>query len=176
MKKHLFSCTPERDHKGRAIIRINVINDDGFLSPFSKGSTPVISSDVSEFLERQTEALPPKTPLTLRVRGECIDENEKKAYAEAVTGYYAERFKAVNHAFRRNLLLSLVLAVLGIAALALALFTEAQTGSPIWTEAVDIVAWVLLWEAADVSLFRNYELRVSRRRYRAFTEMPVTFE
>lgn len=176
MKKHLFSDALKQDGEGRFIIHMNVTNDDGFLSPFSKGSTPVISTDVSEFLEGQTEALPPKASLALHVCGECIDGNEKKAYAEAIKAYYAERFKAVNHAFRRNLLLSFVLAALGIAALALALLTEARTGSPIWTEAVDIVAWVLLWEAVDVSLFRNYELRVSRQRYRAFTEMPVIFE
>ena len=176
MKKHLFSYAAKRDSEGRFSIRMHITNDDSFLSPISKGSTPVISSDVSEFLEGQTEALPPKASLALHVRGECIDGNEKRAYAEAIKAYYTERFKAVNHAFRRNLLLSLALTVLGIAALALALLTEARTGSPIWTEAVDIVAWVLLWEAVDVSLFRNHELRVSRRRYRAFTEMPVIFE
>ncbi len=176
IKKRLLTHLPEQDREGRAVIRMTVKNDDDFLSPFSKGSEPVISTDVAEFIEKQAEALPPKAPLTLYIHGDCIDEGERTVYADAIKAYYTERDSAVSHAFRRNFILSILLAVFGILTLALALLTEMSTESPIWTEVVDIVAWVLLWEAVDVSLFRNHELRESRRRYCAFLAMPILFK
>ncbi len=171
LKKYL----PERDDEGNVVLHMTVQNDEGFLSPFSKNSAPTIASDVACFIESQSEALPAGTPLSLHVHSDCIDEREKDVYKEAIRSYYAERHAVATHVFRRNLLISLVLAVLGIFVLGLAVLTEFHTGSPIWTEVVDIIAWVLLWEAVDVSLFRNHELRENRKRYKAFLSMPIRF-
>ncbi len=171
-QKQLF----ERDEKGNVILHMTVTDDDGILSPFSKDATPVISSEVADFLESQTEALPSKTPLSLHMHGACIDHREQEVYRKAIKSYYTERYLSETYSFRRNLFVSLILAFLGVLTLAFAILTEIKTGSAIWTEVVDIIAWVLLWESVDVSLFRNHEIRENRRRYRAFLSMSVWFD
>ena len=46
------------DAEGRVIIPMTVRDDSDFLSPFSEGATPLISTDVAEYLEEKTEELP----------------------------------------------------------------------------------------------------------------------
>ena len=66
------------------VINLNVSNDDGFLSPYSFEGTPVISSEVADFLENAVKAHSPKEKLILNVKGDCIDENERVQYAAAI--------------------------------------------------------------------------------------------
>ena len=40
---------------------------------------------------------------------------------------------------------------------------------------VEIVAWVLIWEAVDIVAFRNRELRVNCRRYLAYITMKIRY-
>lgn len=44
----------ERDEEGRAVVKMTVLRDEDFLSDFSAGSIPVISSQVAEFIEERT--------------------------------------------------------------------------------------------------------------------------
>ena len=59
--------------------------------------------------------------------------------------------------------------------LSLALLLEYRVGSLIWAEVIDIAAWVFLWEAVDIGIFRNRELREKRLRYRSFMEMKIVY-
>ena len=72
-------------------------------------------------------------------------------------------------------MISVYLAIFGIITLLAAIFIEISYSSALWAEVVDIVAWVLLWEATDVALFRSHELRTMKKRYTAFTNMKVEF-
>ncbi len=47
----------QRDEQGRIIINMTVKDDSEFLSRFSERSTPVISSEVAEFLENSTQGI-----------------------------------------------------------------------------------------------------------------------
>ena len=70
----------KRDADGRVIINMTVKDDTDFLSVFSIGDTPVISSEVAEFLESSTHSVLPKEQLALRIHSNCIDDNEKEEY------------------------------------------------------------------------------------------------
>lgn len=77
-----------RDADGRVIINMTVKDDTDFLSVFSTGDTPVISSEVAEFLENSTQSIRPKEQLILKIHSDCIDDNEKKEYGRAIKEYY----------------------------------------------------------------------------------------
>ena len=62
--------------------------------------------------------------------------------------------------------------IAGVITLALAF----RINSNIWSEVVDIAAWVFLWEAVDIGTFKNRELRLKRKRYLAYMSMKVEFE
>lgn len=174
-KKQSYERKYKRDDDGRMIVNMTVKDDTDFLSVFSAGNTPVISSEVAEFLENSTHAVLPKEQLTLKIHSDCIDDNEKEEYRRAIKEYYTERYIANKRELKRNSIIALLLALAGVITLAAAFFIEHQTASPIWTEVVDIIAWVFLWEAVDISAFKNRQLRVKRTRYLSFLSMNIEF-
>ena len=157
----------ERDVENRMIINMTVKDDSDFLSVFSENETPVISTNVADFIENSTHALPPKEEFTLRIYSNCIDDEEKTDYQKAIKEYYAEKYIANEKELKRNIFLVFVLMLVGIFVLAFAF----QVDHAIWAEVIDIAAWVFLWEAVDISAFLNRSLRLKRKRYIAYMSM-----
>ena len=174
MKKCKSIALP-RDGEGRAIITMTVKDDSDFLSVYSEGQTPVISAEVAEFIESRTETLPPKMPLALHIHRSCIDDGEKELYRRAIRKYYEEKSIANDRRLRRNQIIAAMLAIAGVLVLAAAIALGETELHPVLSGVIDIVAWVLLWEATDVSLFRNHEARTLRRRYRQYMEMRIEY-
>lgn len=50
-----------------------------------------------------------------------------------------------------------------------------QVENHIWSEGIDIAAWVLLWEAVDIWVFKNRELSIKAKRCLAFMDMKVEY-
>jgi len=164
-----------RDESGRIIVNMTVKDDTDFLSVFSVSDTPVISSDVADFIEEATRSVLPNEKLTLRIHSNCIDESEKGIYKEAIREHYLGRFAANKREQRRNTCVMLVLGVVGIAILALMLFSESLINNAVWSEVMDIVAWVLIWESVHIAVFQNRELRLMKRRYLSYLSMNIEF-
>ncbi len=104
----------KRDAEGRVILPLNVQGDDHFLSEFSKNNTPVISSEVAEFIENSTNAIPPKEALTLQIHSDCIDRDEQVIYSSAIKEYYMQQYIANEQEIRRNRRMVLLLGLVGI--------------------------------------------------------------
>lgn len=165
----------QRDEENRIIINMNVKDDTEFLSVFSESETPVIGSETAEFLESSTFSVSPHESLTLRIKSSCIDDGEKVVYEKAIKEYYKERYVANEKALKRFRILSLFLALIGVAILASAIFLEYQKGSLVWAEVVDIAAWVFLWEAVDIHFFKSREMKLKRKRYLSFISAKIEF-
>ncbi len=173
--KNLISDKYRRDEDGRIIINMHVKDDTDFLSIFSVTDTPVISNDVADFIENGTMNILPKEPLTLRVKSDCIDDNEKKVYNKAIKEYYSEKAKINKIELKKYNRIALILALIGVFILAFAIFLEYQKGSVLWAEVIDIAAWVLLWEAVDIKFFKTMELNVKRKRYKSLLDMKIEY-
>lgn len=161
----------ERDADGRVVVNMTVKDDTDFLSSFSPRSNPVISTEVAEFIENSTYLLHSTDAMTLRIHSNCVDEQEKIDYPCAIKEYYADKYLVNEKELRRNRIIILLLTIAGILTLAMAF----QIDNAIWSEVVDIAAWVFLWEAVDIGAFRNRELRVKRMRYMAYMSMKVEY-
>ena len=161
----------KRDGDGSIIIDMTVSNDDDFLSAYSGTEVPIISSDVAEFIESNTRSLSPRECYTLRISSNCIDEKEQVEYASAIKEYYTEKYLANKKELRVNWIITLLLLIAGVFVLTLAFHVEHD----IWSEVIDIAAWVLLWEAVDIWAFKNRELTVRSKRYLAFMNMKVEY-
>ena len=164
-----------RDEDGRRIIHMTVDDDSHFLSRFSAGDTPVISSEVAEFIEDTTCSVLPKTALTLRIHSACIDKYEQEIYERAIKEHYTEQYISVKRELKKNKLLSIIMALFGIAVLALSLFLDNLPDNTIWSETVNIIAWVFIWEAVHIAAFQNKELRVKKHRFLSFLAMKIEF-
>ena len=161
----------ERDNEGSIIINMKVDDDSDFLSVFSSSKTPVISSEVADFIEHNTCSAPSGERFVLRIYSNCIDDEEKEIYRSAIKEYYTERYLASKKELRRNRLIALMLTFAGIVTLSLAFMTD----NVIWSEVIDIGAWVFLWEAVDVSFFRNRSLRHDKMRCLSRMIMKVEY-
>lgn len=171
-KVQLHSKRYQRDKDGNIIVNMTVKNDDDFLSVYSTNEIPVIATDVAEFIENNTSSLHASDPLTLRIYSNCIDESEQKDYREAIKEYYTDKYIVNEKELKRNRIIIFLLMIAGVITLALAF----RINSNIWSEVVDIAAWVFLWEAVDIGTFKNRELRLKRKRYLAYMSMKVEFE
>lgn len=165
----------ERDGDNRVIINMTVRDDDDFLASFSEFGDSIISSDVSEFIENSTQLIFPNEALALHIHSNCIDENEKREYRKAIKEYYVQKYISDKKKLKKNALISLALALCGILILGFAIFMDIKGENPIWTEFIDIIAWVLVWEAVDIFVFRNRDLRINCRRYVSYFSMKVEY-
>lgn len=165
----------EKDENGNIILSMTVRDDTDFLSPYSFGDNPVISGDVADFLDSRTSAMPQSEGLTLRIHSDCIAKEEKPLYEKAIREYYRERFAANARELRHNALLASVFAIIGITVLALLVLFAAYLKESIWTEVIDIVAWVFLWEATDLYFLQNRDLKQERKRLRALIAIKIEY-
>jgi len=169
--KKLSERSVEYDAEGRAVINMTVKDYSDFLSPYSERATAVISSDVAEFIENSTYATPPSEPLTLRIYSDEISDGKKEEYTSAIREYYAQKYTVTKKTYRFNVIALISLAVAGILTLLLAF----RVDSHVWSEVIDIIAWVLIWEAVDIGVFKNRESNIQRKRYLSYMTMKVEY-
>ncbi len=158
----------ERDEEGRAVVKMTVLRDEDFLSDFSAGSIPVISSQVAEFIEERTSAFSPQEPLSLNIYSDCIDSQEKIVYD---VRHYSENKRELV----RNTFISAIMAAVGILALSVVILFYFFERHPVLTEIVDIFAWVFLWEAVDLFFLQRSILRGKRARHLRLIEAKIKF-
>ena len=171
IEKMLAERETECDADGRRVINMTVNDDSSFLSAYSERETTVISSEVADFIENATIATPPSAPLTLRIHSDTITADEKAEYTAAIREYYSQKYAVTKKTYRFNVIALITLAIAGIITLLLAFKVE----SHIWSEVIDIVAWVLIWEAVDIGVFRNRESNILRKRYLSYMTMKVEY-
>ena len=159
------------DKNGNIIVNFSIRDGVDFLSPYSLNGLPTISKDIGDFIESSTKTFPPKQKLTLRFHGMNINNREKETYKKAIKDYYQDKYLHMQQKIKKNNLITLLLLIIGTLVVAFALAINQE----IWSEIVDILAWVLLWEAMDTFLFRNIEYRHDKARYLKFTTMHVEF-
>ena len=161
----------EYDKSGNIIVNFSIRDDVSFLSPYSLNGLPTISKDIGDFIESSTKTFPPKQKLTLRFHGMSVNNKEKETYKKAIKDYYQDKYLHMQQKINKNNLISLILVVLGTIIVACAIAISQK----VWSEVVDILAWVLLWESMDTFIFKNLEYRHDKNRYLKFTTMHVEF-
>lgn len=163
------------EHRQSEII-LNVINDDNFLSPYSPTLKPIISNDVAEFIENWANEFHPKSELSLRIISNCIDENEKKLYNDAIRNYFKLKLKELHRTLRMKKLIGITFSIIGILVLAFMYICDRMDIKAIWIECINIFAWVFIWEAVDILFIERKALLLKERRLSTFITMPIYYE
>lgn len=96
------------DEDNRLIINMEIQNDDNVLDEFSRTDYPIISTQVAEYIEKVTTALKPIEKFTLRIHGDCIDDNEKMIYSKAIKNYYMDKYLVDNRKLKKDKKISLI--------------------------------------------------------------------
>lgn len=167
--------TVQHDEENRRIINMTVRDDTDFLSPFSKGLTPVISADVAEYLENMAKAALPSEELVLRIRSDCVDKNEEVLYRKAIREYYGNSNVSLTRDIKRSIITAVALFITGLLILVLTYWVGKSLEQEFFSEVFDIMSWVLIWEATDISLLQMHSMRIEQKRYCALIHMKIEF-
>ena len=158
-------------------INMTVLDDSDFLSPYSETNTPVISGEVAEFLENGANAAHIKDSFELNVYSDSIDGDKQTRYEQAIRNYFSLKLNAEQREIKRNNVVSLVFAIIGIVALAFMIICDQVINmQAIWVECIDIFAWVFLWEAVDQFFIERRKLQLNRKRLQNLIDMPINFK
>lgn len=159
-----------------ACLNLNITDDSDFLSPYSPSETPLVSSEVADFLENSARAFHPRAKVDLTITGRCIDESEKSVYGDAIRNYFSLKLAETERDIKRKGLMSLIFAIVGVVALVFMIIYESFVNNAVWTECVDIFAWVFLWEAVDQFFIERSGLLLKRKRFENFVNMSIKFK
>lgn len=165
----------EYDANGKEMIRLTVADDDAFLSPYALNGEAVISMEVSEVLDRAIKAMPLEGDVHIEITGDTIDDGERVEYAAAMKNSYRSRVLDIDRQLKRNSTAAIWMTVIAALILALYVTLELTNASYILQEIVDIVAWVFMWEAADIFFLERKLLKIEQVRACRLYDAELTF-
>ncbi len=166
---------PETDEDGRALVRLRVRNDDGFLSPFYAEGCPVISGETAAFLEQSVKHVRPENKVRFVISGNCVEETERPLYQKAIENYYRQEFSETRDQIRRNTAAGTVMTAIAVLVFLLAITLTALSAATLILDVLDVVAWVFLWEAVDLFFLQRPILRIKQLRNLQIATAKVDF-
>ncbi len=174
-KEALLSLVPEYDDEHREIIRMEVREDSGFLSPYSDDHGAVISADVAEFLNNAVKSKVLHNNLHLIIKSKEIDDAEKVQYRAAIKNYYRSEVIDADKRLVKNKWQVIWMCLAGIIVIAAGITTKLLGGSDLVVESIDIVGWVFLWESVQLQFMERPEIRREMHRATALYGSEITY-
>ncbi|MCQ2982296.1 MAG: hypothetical protein MJ178_06045 [Treponemataceae bacterium] len=175
-KEALLSLVPEYDEQHREIIRMEVREDSGFLSPYADSHGAVISGEVAEFLNNAVKSKVLHSSLHLIIKSSAIDDVEKEQYRCAIKNYYRSEVIDADKRLVKNKWQVLWMCLAGIVVIAAGITSKLLGGSDLVAESIDIVGWVFLWESVQLQFMERPEIRREMKRAVALYGAEITYE
>ncbi len=168
----------ETDENGNRIIRLNVVDDDYFLSPLSVDGVPCISDETAHYLEFYLKNMSIDSDEKLRfvITGKNLNERERNLYAKAIRNYYKEEFLDVQEDMEDNTFYSVIMGIVGLGLLFTSVFVFTSEKAPWLFVLLDLIGWVLGWEAIDLIFVRRPQMRKLQLQNLKILEADISFQ
>lgn len=151
----------ELDEDDSSSITVFLQNTDDALSLFCDKTSPVINSELSDYLDNKAEQLPLDKDLHIKIIGDV----DKDVVKQAIKNYYNNKLISAKREYKKNGVLSAIFTALAILILTAAVLIETFVESqPVLLEIIDIAGWVFMWEAVDMFFLERGALRVKQIR------------
>lgn len=175
VRKRINSDPWEYDKNGRAIVEINVYDAEVLMSNFDSEGKEVLSKESAEFIDNAVKGLPRNKDIHLYVA--CQDYNKKKEqeYRNAIVNYYVNEFADKDIKLRSNWIWAAVLLVIAFAGFALLHLLHLDEVLYTLSYLLDIGFWVLAWEAVDIIVLQQRELRDEQKKDLKIIFSTITF-
>lgn len=165
----------EKDEEGRAIVNISIRDKEQVLSPFCYEEKETIKEEFAGLLDNIIKSVPPKQKVRLVISGEDIDNAEKESFALAIKNHYANKILDSQLRLKNAYMIFAICVVLSILSLGLLFLVNYLNAPYILIEVVDILAWVFVWEAADVLIFQRGLIQLEKSRYTALYKSKICY-
>lgn len=169
----------ETTESGDRLIRLHVNDVDYFLSPLSVDGVPCISDDTAFLLNYYLKNMSADSDekLFFEITGNSLSPGEKELYTKAIKNYYREEFLDIQEQMKQNRKKSLLMTVLGILLIALRIAVPLFFSLRLdYFEPINVVAWVFLWEAVELLIFKRPKLREMQIRNLKILEANIQFK
>lgn len=153
------ATSPNYDCEGARIINLSVSDDSNFISPLSCDDLPMISSETANFLELNAKHTKVNEKIRFVIKSNVIDDKEKELYPKAIDNYYTAKIRDTKLELKRNAIISFIMLLIGIVVFATIIILNAVNAQTLILSVIDVVAWVFIWEAVDLFVFKRTELR-----------------
>ena len=170
-KKLLANPHCEKPNDNSATIYINITNSNEIFSPYAEDNRPVINSEFADFLENAVKDEPSNQPVNIKISSANCDLNTTST---AIKNYYYNEFIDTQRKLTHNLFSSILTLIIGLLALSATITLSALDAPFVVGGAVDIFAWVFIWESVDSFFLRRVELRHSERRQMNFITAKIS--
>lgn len=146
------------DEENRAILNIKISDDSNFLSPFYYDK-PIISDELGDFILKHRTILLWKDGVSIHLISNNISDDKKEIYPDAIRSYFEQLLVSGKRRQKRNYVLSIILFLIGVIIFSLLFILDYLIGDSLgmWSEVIDVIAWVFIWEAVDISIIERLE-------------------
>ena len=154
-----------------ANINMTINNDDDFLSHFCAFfGKALIGGELPNM-----QYFHPNEKLSLNIYSNCITDDEKVIYNQAIKNYFQLQLKDVIRSLKQKRIIAVSFSIVGIIALAFMFICSNMGIKQIWIECINIFAWVFIWEAVDLLFIEQNSLLIRRKRLINFIEMNINY-
>lgn len=175
MNEKTEKLADEVDESGLRVINMTVRDDSNFISPFSYSDEPILSEECASFIGGSLKPKNFKDDVHLKIHSNVIDEEEKVVYESAIRKYFEVEYVKEKQKSKRHTFISIIMMLCGVFLLALLVLLDSAFSLGIWLEIIDIVAWVFLWESADIFFFERYVSRWNQHKNITLYKAKISF-
>ncbi len=146
------------DEENRAILNIKINDDSNFLSSFYYDK-PIISDELGDSILKHRTILLWKDGVSIHLISNNISDDKKEIYPDAIRSYFEQLLISGKRRQKRNYVLSIILFLIGVLIFSLLFILDFLIGDSLgmWSEVIDVIAWVFIWEAVDISIIERLE-------------------
>ena len=171
LKRKILSSLPSQTQCDQnATININIQDANDIISSYAEDNQEVINSEFANFLDNSVKDVSPKCDLTLQISATNCNADK---ISTAIKNYYFNEFRDTQRKLRNNLIFSICTLIIGLLALALTITLHTLDIPLLLGGAVDIFAWVFVWESFDLFFFRRAELKYQQYRQINFINSKI---
>ncbi len=155
----------EMSSDSECLLTVFLNSTEDALSPFCDENSPVINSDLADYLDNKAEQLPLNKDIHIKISGVA----DKDVVKKAIKNYYDNRLINAKREYKKNAVVSGIFTIIAVIILTVAVIIETSFSSHlVLFEIIDIVGWVFMWEAADMFFLERGALRIKQIRYLNF--------
>lgn len=140
----------------KAIIEVGAKSYDSIISPYCVKNYLTLNPDFAEYIETNAKQVPLNDDLQLDIYLDSEpSKTQKTNIINATRVHFAEKIAAMKAASKRNTVAALLLLLFGAALLIVCFLSQLYETNEVFTNLIDILAWVLVWDAFEKLIFER---------------------
>lgn len=144
--------------KGETTISLKLPKSEDIISPYSPKNTPVLNSDLADYLFTTILRFPIK--LSIKIELEEVEQKEDvQLFKEALNNHCERELNTIAIEKMRTNNKVLFFTIIGLIILSIVFSLSFIENNNILFESISIIAWVFLWEATDLFVFEKRRLQ-----------------